>query len=358
MGGVAPYLYSINNGISFQSSNVFNGLCQNTYTVITKDSLNNTQTQVVIIGFDSAPITYSISTVVDRIQVIDTSTQIAYWHVEVNPPITDGSIVNFDLNVSTTKNYNQPGVGTITDVITVSQNNVSQYPSTTSSVTTTSGRPYCSPYETINVSKSQVYSLQVSKDIAVVGTSTSILTITDGQVATNGCVTELNQTILTSVSTSVIDGCTCCTITDDDIPQGIVNHSLQYGQITVTPPIPPTSEATIEFTIQRNNGDFTVYATVVEGQIYSQLRFGGNVTGYYTNNCQSTVDTSSFGPTTLYTLPLNYSFVDVSGNPHDLWQSAAITSLQIEDNQIYYNPQYITVDGHTYKITRIGDCFI
>jgi len=233
MGGVAPYLYSINNGISFQSSNVFNGLCQNTYTVITKDSLNNTQTQVVIIGFDSAPITYSISTVIDRIQVIDTSTQIAYWHVEVNPPITDGSIVNFDLNVSTTKNYNQPGVGTITDVITVSQNNVSQYPSTTSSVTTTSGRPYCSPYETINVSKSQVYSLQVSKDIAVVGTSTSILTITDGQVATNGCVTELNQTILTSVSTSVIDGCTCCTITDDDIPQGIVNHSLQYGQTTV-----------------------------------------------------------------------------------------------------------------------------
>jgi hypothetical protein len=358
MGGVAPYLYSINNGISFQSSNVFNGLCQNTYTVITKDSLNNTQTQVVIIGFDGAPTTYTISTVVDRIQIIDTSTQIAYWHVEVNPPITDGSIVSFDLNVSTTKNYNQPGVGTISDTITVSQNDVRQYPSTTSSITTTSGRPYCSPYETINVSKSEVYSLQVSKDIAIVGTSTSILTITDGQVATNGCVTELNQTILTSVSTSVIDGCTCCTITDDDIPQGIKNHSLQYGQITVTPPIPPTSEATIEFTIQKNNGDFTVYATVIEGQINSQLQYGGNVTGYYTNNCQSTVDTASFGPTTLYTLPLYYSFVDVSGNPHDLWQSAAITSLQIEDNQIYYNPQYITVDGHTYKITRVGDCFI
>jgi len=233
MGGVAPYVYSINNGISFQSSNVFNGLCQNTYTVITKDSLNNTQTQVVIIGFDGAPITYTISTVVDRIQIIDTSTQIAYWHVEVNPPITDGSIVSFDLNVSTTKNYNQPGDGTITDTITVSQNDIPQYPSTTSSVTTTSNRPYCSPYQTTNVSESQVYSLQISKDITVTGTSTSILTITDGQVATNGCVTKLDQTILTSVSSSVIDGCTCCTVTDDDIPQGIVNHTIQNGQIAI-----------------------------------------------------------------------------------------------------------------------------
>jgi hypothetical protein len=267
MGGVAPYLYSINNGISFQSSNVFNGLCQNTYTVITKDSLNNTQTQIVVIGFDGAPITYSITTVVDRIQVIDTSTQIAYWHVDVNPPITDGSIVSFDLNVSTIKNYNQPGGGIITDTITVSQNNVSQYPSTTSSVTTTSGRPYCSPYETINVSESKVYSLQVSKDITVIGTSTSILQITDGQVATNGCVTELNQTILTSVSTSVINGCTCCTITDDDIPQGIVNHSLQYGQITVTPSCIPCDSYT--------NGTSTVltinYQDCTGTQYYNEL---------------------------------------------------------------------------------------
>ena len=357
MGGVAPYLYSINNGISFQSSNVFNGLCQNTYTVITKDSLNNTQTQVVIIGFDSAPITYSITTVIDRIQNIGDTTQIAYWHVDVNPPITDGSIVSFDLNVSTTKNYNQPGVGTITDTITVSQNNVSKYPSTTSSITTTSGRPGCGGiYQTINVSESEVYSLQVSKDITVSGTSTSILQITDGQVATNGCVTEVNQTILTSVSTSVIDGCTCCTITDDDIPQGIVNHSLQYGQITVTPPIPPTSEATIEFTVQKYNSDFTGYATVVEGLINTELGFRGNVTGYYTTDCQSRVDSASFGPRILTTSTYSVN-IDVDNNPHDSWESAAITSLQIENIEVYNNPQYITVGGHTYKIIRVGECF-
>ena len=230
MGGVPPYIYSINNGNSYQSSNVFNGLCQNTYTVIIKDSLNNTQTQVVQVGFDSAPITYAITTVLDRIESIAGNTQIAYWYVDVQPPITDGSIVNFDLNVSISKNYNQPGDGTIVSSISVLQNGVTKYPSSTSSVVTTTARPFCSPYETVNFSDVEVYSLQVSKDIKVSGTSTSSLQITDGQVGANGCVTKLDQTILTSVSTSVINGCGCCTITDDDIPQGIENHNIQFGQ--------------------------------------------------------------------------------------------------------------------------------
>ena len=230
MGGVPPYIYSINNGNSYQSSNVFNGLCQNTYTVIIKDSLNNSQTQVVQVGFDSAPTTYAITTVLDRIELIAGNTQIAYWYVDVQPPITDGSIVNFDLNVSVSKNYNQPGDGTIISNIFVSQNEVPQYPSSTSSVITTTARPYCSPYDTVNYSDVEVYSLQVSKDIKVSGTSTSSLQITNGQVGANGCVTKLDQTILTSVSTSIINGCLCCTITDDDIPQGIQNHNIQYGQ--------------------------------------------------------------------------------------------------------------------------------
>ena len=132
MGGIPPYIYSINNGNTYQSSNVFNGLCENTYTVIIKDSLNNTQTQVVQLGFDSAPTTYAITTILDRIELIAGNTQIAYWYVDVQPPITDGSIVNFELNVSVSKNYNQPGEGSIVSDITVAQNEVSQYPSSTS----------------------------------------------------------------------------------------------------------------------------------------------------------------------------------------------------------------------------------
>jgi hypothetical protein len=73
-GGVPPYSYSINNGASYQSSNVFNGLCQGTYTVITNDSLGNSQTQVVILGFDSAPTSYTINASLDRIETISNNT--------------------------------------------------------------------------------------------------------------------------------------------------------------------------------------------------------------------------------------------------------------------------------------------
>jgi SprB repeat len=303
MGGVPPYIYSINNGNSFQSSNVFNGLCQNTYTVITKDSLNNTQIQVVIIGFDSAPTTYSITTVVDRIEVIDVSTQIAYWYVDVYPPITNESIVSFDLNVSISKNYNQPGSGLIIDTITVVQNEILQYPSSTSSVTTTSNRPYCSPYETVNVSNTKVYPLQFSKNIVVSGTSTSILQITDGQVAPNGCVTKLDQTILTSVSTSVIDGCTCCIITDDDIPQGIQNHSLQYGQ---------------------NNNLPSAYTAVISGVGNSQSEacadYGNNITRYI-NGPSFQTGLTLLGGNPLHPNPLiGYTYcTDGSGQVYELY---------------------------------------
>lgn len=38
-GGTAPYTYSIDAGETFQSSNIFTGLCNENYSVIIKDSL-------------------------------------------------------------------------------------------------------------------------------------------------------------------------------------------------------------------------------------------------------------------------------------------------------------------------------
>jgi gliding motility-associated-like protein len=43
-GGTGPYTYSINGGTSFQSSNVFNGLSANTYSVIAMDAGSNQST--------------------------------------------------------------------------------------------------------------------------------------------------------------------------------------------------------------------------------------------------------------------------------------------------------------------------
>lgn len=228
-GGVPPYSYSINNGASYQSSNVFNGLCENTYTVITNDSLGNAQTQVVILGFDSAPTSYTINASLDRIETISNNTQIAYWHVDVVPPITDGSVITFDLNISTNKTYNEPGVGFVGDDNVVFSNTTQKFPSATSSITTTTSRPFCSPYETTTISNTETYQLQISSGTSVSGTSTSILNIVDGVVGSNGCVTSVAQSILVSVGSAVVAGNSCSAVVDDETPQGITNHTLQYG---------------------------------------------------------------------------------------------------------------------------------
>jgi len=228
-GGVPPYSYSINNGASYQSSNVFNGLCENTYTVITNDSLGNAQTQVVILGFDSAPTSYTINASLDRIETISNNTQIAYWHVDVVPPITDGSVITFDLNINTNKTYNEPGVGFVGDDNVVFSNTTQKFPSATSSITTTTSRPFCSPYETTTISNTETYQLQISSGTSVSGTSTSILNIVDGVVGSNGCVTSVAQSILVSVGSAVVAGNSCSAVVDDETPQGITNHTLQYG---------------------------------------------------------------------------------------------------------------------------------
>ena len=63
-GGTAPYSYSI-DGINFQTSNVFNGLTANTYTVTVKDAngcINTTTTKVTNTGGPTASATSSSAT--------------------------------------------------------------------------------------------------------------------------------------------------------------------------------------------------------------------------------------------------------------------------------------------------------
>jgi hypothetical protein len=51
--GAPPYIYSINNGGTFQTSNMFNNLCSGTYTILTQDSSGTTNNGTVIVGANS-----------------------------------------------------------------------------------------------------------------------------------------------------------------------------------------------------------------------------------------------------------------------------------------------------------------
>jgi hypothetical protein len=228
-GGIQPYAYSINNGLSYQTSNIFNGLCPNTYTVITVDATGNTQNQVVSIGSNSNPVSYTLNSVVDRIQPIGNTMQLIYWRIDVQPALPLGTTINFNLDINVSKFYNQPGTGTITYSNDVTQNGVSQSPISTTSSSITEGRPFCSPYDREVVNETQTYSLMMDSVTMVTGTTLSTLDVNAGQSdESTGCVTQLVQDISIATATPIISGCICCDVVNDPTPSGIRN-TLQLG---------------------------------------------------------------------------------------------------------------------------------
>lgn len=244
--GVPPYEYSINNGQTYQSSNVFQGLAPSLYTVITKDSVNNTlsnQIQITTLGQNG---NYTIGVVVDNILNLGTGSQMANWHVEIAPPLPFGTSISFTLPINTIKTYNTPGTGIIDSTTIVKKNDIilsNVGESTTPLVT--SNRPFCSPETTGTITTTTLYSVTMGYNDVVSGYSISDLVITSGQVASNSCVTKLEQSILVNTTSPVITGGACNSVVNNPEPQGINNHSISNTESTQSVPI--------SFTLNKEN---------------------------------------------------------------------------------------------------------
>lgn len=230
--GVAPYVYSINNGNTYQSSNNFAGLCPNTYTVTIQDAVGSTLVQTVTVGYDSIPVTYQLTVSADTVNVISSSTpnytsRQTTIQVVTTPPLPIGVTLDFGLVLSSTKTYNGPGTGTITDTFTVTQGGITKTPTTTQSTTQTGTRPNCSPSEQTVVSEADTYYLQISNTSPVIITDISTLSITEGENVDN-CLTNLTQEIFAQLVTPKINGCSCCNVIADAQFVSINSNSLDY----------------------------------------------------------------------------------------------------------------------------------
>lgn len=235
-GGVPPYQYSINNGTTFQSSNIFNGVCSGTYTVVTKDSVNTTVNNTTGISSQSSPTTYLISLTSTGTQNPNPQTRVSNWQLNVSPVIPIGTTITFNMVVNTTKKYNSPGGGIITDGIIVNKNSVLQVATSSTQASQFYTRPQCSPYTTQLVNENETYTLTITNGDVVNGSFTSVLNITDPQIGDNGCVTNLDQSILATLTNSNIAGCTCCQASLVSLPIGITEHVIQSGTNEVVEP--------------------------------------------------------------------------------------------------------------------------
>jgi hypothetical protein len=62
------------------------------------------------------------------------------------------------------------------------------------------------------------------------GTSTSILVIDNGTVATNGCATKVEQSLTVNTFSPTINGGVCNSVTNDPTTRGVSYHSITYPQ--------------------------------------------------------------------------------------------------------------------------------
>jgi hypothetical protein len=129
--------------------------------------------------------------------------------------------------LSSTKTYNGPGTGTITDTFTVTQGGITKTPTTTQSSSQTGTRPDCSPSEQTIVTEADTYTLEISNSSPVIITDNSTLSITDGSNVDN-CLTNLTQEIFAQLIVPQIKGCSCCLVVADAQFLSINSNSIDY----------------------------------------------------------------------------------------------------------------------------------
>jgi len=266
--GFPPYIFSINGGSTFQSSNIFNNLCSGNYNVIIKDSSNATQTSSATVGFDEQPATYQLSlsantSATQTITLDNYNSRTTYLQVVSTPPLPPGVTITFNMTISSIKTYNGPGTGTIIDTFEITENGILKTPSTTQSTSVTGDRPNCNPETYTEVTEADTYQLTIGANSPVLIRDTSVLSITNGAAgAQSNCLTNLTQEIFAQFTQSSVNGCLCCNVVADSRLNTINSNTTTYvqGSNEITNPLTANSRV-----LCRLLGDGTVFISGISG---------------------------------------------------------------------------------------------
>jgi SprB repeat len=230
-GGVGPYIYSINGGVSYVQSPIFNSLSPQTYDVIVRDTIGNVYQQSVTVNLVGATQTYNISIYNYNLVAISPTSKKAWWVVNVTPSIPIGTTLNFVLNVDSMQYVSQPGSGVTSSTSIVYVDGLAVSPNSVDISNSLQIRPDCAPYIESVTSTNQNYLISMTSGTIVSGTTLSTLTITSGATGDNGCVTTLTQDTRVFASEGTTSGCNCClVVSDTQSSGGIIGQTTSFGQ--------------------------------------------------------------------------------------------------------------------------------
>jgi len=220
-GGVPPYQYSIDDGVTQSSSAIFNNLCNGTYTLVLTDSNSNIVYGAETLVNSQQPVTYSVSitpvvTTISNTPTLKTNQVTAT--VNVTPPLPSGVSLNLKLNHSNLfSSAPSPTTSTLT----------------TNTVLTINGIPESPPLSSVGWSISQNTIPGCQDTIVYKKTTNDIwnsVTINSGDVVVLNTTTTVSKTLLKclvgesldtySITTASINGCSCCNVEIININQG------------------------------------------------------------------------------------------------------------------------------------------
>jgi hypothetical protein len=209
-----PYSYSIDNGVTYRSSSIFDNLDSGIYILSVVDSLGETFSKTVTLDKGEMATTYNISLNTTNTTPVSNEVSLVNSYettIQVTPPLPDGTTITFDL-IHTNSFYSSPTSGTsILTTGTVLSKNLSGITinSTTTgqtqSVNTTPGCQSDFIYQS-NINDTWNSITLTNTDTITISTTSRVDKTTTGL-----CVVGYSNDSY-SIANAIIGGCDCCSL--------------------------------------------------------------------------------------------------------------------------------------------------
>lgn len=235
VGGNSPYVYSLSNGVSYQSSPIFNYLCEGTYVASVLDSSGVTANKIISILYDGSQTDYQVTISEISSETIGVNTLTKSWKVNISPELPVGVYAIFNIDISENTYIYEPGSGETVITSYVYKNSVPVAPFNTITGSSATSRPNCAPNSIKNPNKFKSHSITMGRGDVVSGVTTSYLNITNPQTASNGCSTKLEQDVFINLTALKSSGCSCCNFVTNNQAVKLENHIVDLTNTNVTP---------------------------------------------------------------------------------------------------------------------------
>lgn len=232
-GGLEPYFYSINNGFTYSTNNIFNSLCSGVYLTKAEDSNGISISRKVTINVSGNYVTYNIKPVNTSNKIItnvNSSTQEGKFEIQIDPPLPIGTTVRVTIQISAQiinqgpwKNDEPNTTASYNLINELTKNGASVELIKTENPTTVEERPNCSPELQQIYTEYYTTTIDISHGDIITGTTLCELEELNPVLSDNGCVSTISSNISIFTSSPTISGCYCCTIVNS-------NESVLYRQ--------------------------------------------------------------------------------------------------------------------------------